>query len=60
MKMQNFTFHNLTKIIFSTETIARLDTLVPNDARVLGFAAVLTLMVVPVLFALFYGVRYQI
>lgn len=60
MKMQNFTFHNPIKIIFGTETIARLGTLVPNDARLLGFAAVLTLMAVPVLFALFYGVRYQI
>jgi NADP-dependent alcohol dehydrogenase len=38
--MQNFTFHNPTKIIFGTETIAQLDTLVPNDARVLGFATV--------------------
>ena len=60
MEMQNATFHSPAKTIFGAETIARLDTLVPNDARVLDFAAVLTLIVVPVLFTLFYGVRYQI
>lgn len=33
--MNNFTFHNPTKIIFGTETIAKLDELIPAQARVL-------------------------
>ena len=33
--MQNFEFYNPTKIVFGTETIARLADLVPSDARVL-------------------------
>ena len=33
--MQNFTFHNPTKIVFGSKTIAKLDSLVPADARVL-------------------------
>ena len=33
--MLNFSFHNPTKIVFGTETIAQLSTLVPADARVL-------------------------
>ena len=33
--MQNFEFHNPTKIVFGTETIARLAELVPSEARVL-------------------------
>lgn len=33
--MFNFEFHNPTKIVFGTDTIAKLDQLVPADARVL-------------------------
>ena len=33
--MQNFTFHNPTKIVFGRNTIAQLNELVPPDARVL-------------------------
>ena len=33
--MQNFTFHNPTKIVFGTDSIAQLASLVPVDARVL-------------------------
>ena len=33
--MQNFTFHNPTKIVFGSDTIAQLNDLVPPDARVL-------------------------
>lgn len=33
--MQNFEFYNPTKIVFGTDTIARLADLVPSDARVL-------------------------
>ncbi len=33
--MQNFEFYNPTKIVFGTETIARLADLVPSEARVL-------------------------
>jgi NADP-dependent alcohol dehydrogenase len=33
--MMNFTFHNPTKIVFGTNTIAQLDALVPANARVL-------------------------
>lgn len=33
--MQNFEFYNPTKIVFGTETIARLAELVPSEARVL-------------------------
>lgn len=33
--MNNFTFHNPTKIIFGTETIAKLNELIPAQARVL-------------------------
>lgn len=33
--MMNFTFHNPTKIVFGTDTIAQLDALVPAQARVL-------------------------
>jgi NADP-dependent alcohol dehydrogenase len=33
--MQNFEFHNPTKIVFGSATIARLADLVPGDARVL-------------------------
>lgn len=33
--MMNFTFHNPTKIVFGTNTIAQLDALVPAKARVL-------------------------
>lgn len=33
--MQNFEFYNPTKIVFGTETIARLADLVPSDARVM-------------------------
>ncbi len=33
--MQNFTFHNPTKIVFGTETIAKLNDLIPAQARVL-------------------------
>lgn len=33
--MNNFTFHNPTKIVFGTETIAKLDELIPTQARVL-------------------------
>ena len=33
--MQNFEFYNPTRIVFGTETIARLSDLVPADARVL-------------------------
>lgn len=33
--MNNFTFHNPTKIVFGTETIAKLDELIPAQARVL-------------------------
>lgn len=33
--MLNFEFHNPTRIVFGQDTVARLDTLVPNDARVL-------------------------
>jgi NADP-dependent alcohol dehydrogenase len=34
-KLQNFTFHNPTKIVFGTETITQLDKLIPPEARVL-------------------------
>lgn len=33
--MKNFEFHNPTKIVFGAETVAKLSTLVPQDARVL-------------------------
>lgn len=33
--MQNFEFYNPTKVVFGTQTIARLADLVPSDARVL-------------------------
>ncbi|OBV37057.1 iron-containing alcohol dehydrogenase [Janthinobacterium psychrotolerans] len=33
--MKNFEFHNPTKIVFGADTVARLSTLVPHDARVL-------------------------
>ena len=33
--MQNFTFHNPTKIVFGTESIAKLNDLIPAQARVL-------------------------
>ena len=33
--MQNFEFHNPTRIVFGTETISKLDTLLPESARVL-------------------------
>ena len=33
--MNNFSFHNPTKIVFGTETIAQLNQLVPAEARVL-------------------------
>lgn len=33
--MLNFTFHNPTKIVFGTESIAKLDKLIPTQARVL-------------------------
>ncbi len=34
--MMSFTFHNPTKIVFGTNTIAQLDALVPANARVLS------------------------
>ena len=33
--MKNFEFHNPTKIVFGADTVAKLSTLVPQDARVL-------------------------
>lgn len=33
--MKNFDFHNPTKIVFGADTVAKLSTLVPQDARVL-------------------------
>ncbi len=33
--MNNFDFHNPTKIVFGADTVGKLSTLVPNDARVL-------------------------
>lgn len=33
--MKNFEFHNPTKIVFGADTVAKLSTLVPHDARVL-------------------------
>ena len=33
--MLNFTFHNPTKIVFGTESIAKLNKLIPAQARVL-------------------------
>jgi NADP-dependent alcohol dehydrogenase len=33
--MKNFEFHNPTRIVFGTDTVAKLSTLVPQDARVL-------------------------
>lgn len=33
--MQNFTFHNPTKIVFGADTIGELKTLIPADARIL-------------------------
>ena len=33
--MNNFEFHNPTRIVFGLDTVAKLSTLVPNDARVL-------------------------
>jgi NADP-dependent alcohol dehydrogenase len=34
--MLNFEFHNPTRIVFGQDTISRIDTLVPKDARVLA------------------------
>ncbi len=33
--MKNFEFHNPTRIVFGPDTVAKLSTLVPHDARVL-------------------------
>ena len=33
--MKNFEFHNPTRIVFGLDTVAKLSTLVPHDARVL-------------------------
>ena len=33
--MKNFEFHNPTRIVFGTDTVAKLSTLVPQEARVL-------------------------
>ena len=33
--MKNFEFHNPTRIVFGADTVAKLSTLVPHDARVL-------------------------
>ena len=33
--MKNFDFHNPTRIVFGADTVAKLSTLVPHDARVL-------------------------
>ena len=33
--MKNFEFHNPTRIVFGADTVTKLSTLVPHDARVL-------------------------